>query len=180
MGPIYKKECGLDLKGFVDSDFGNCEDTRKSTTGYVFTLAGGPIDWKSKRQDTIAMSTMDAEYIAAGAAATMAIWIRNFINDLRVPGCFVGAVPLYIDNNAALKLTRNPEFHNKSKHIEIKHHFIREKVMKDRVLDTRRVGTKENIADVLTKALARPTHEDLVDRAGLCKGGSGVAGTDGP
>lgn len=167
VGILYRKEAGLDLKGFVDSDFGNCEDSRKSTTGYIFTLAGGPVEWKSKRQDTVAMSTMDAEYIAAGAAATMAIWIRNFINDLRIPGYYIDAVPLYIDNNAALKLTRNPEFHSKSKHIDIKHHFIREKVIKDKILATRRVGTKDNIADLLTKSLARPTHELLMQKAGL-------------
>lgn len=166
LGLLYRKEAGLTLRGFVDSDFGNCEDTRKSTTGYVFTLAGAPIDWKSKRQDTVAISTMDAEYLAAGAAAAQAIWIRNFINDLRIPGCHIRSVPLYIDNNAALKLTRNPEFHAKSKHIDIKHHFIREKV-KDGILDTLRVSSKDNIADLLTKTLGKVSHESLVDKAGL-------------
>ena len=116
------------------------------------------------------MSTLDAEYIAAGAATMTAIWIRNFINDLRIPGCHIDAVPLSIDNNNALKLTRNPEFHNKSKHIEIKHHFIREKVMKNKIIDTRRVDTKDNIADILTKTLARPTHDTLVKKSGISRG----------
>lgn len=70
LGLLYTKEAGLILEAFADSDHGNCPDTRKSTTGYVFKLAGAPIMWKSKRQDTVALSTMDAEYIAAAAAAT--------------------------------------------------------------------------------------------------------------
>lgn len=110
---------------------------------------------------------MDAEYIAVGAAATQAIWIRNFINNLKIPGYEVGVVLLHIDNNAVLKLMRNPEFYAKLKHIEIKHHFIREKVMKDKVIDTLRVNTKDNIVDILTKALARPLYEDLVRKSGL-------------
>jgi hypothetical protein len=71
---------------------------------------------------------MDAEYIVGAEAAKEAVWIRNFINDLRIPGVHINIVPLYIDSNSALKLTRNPEFHSRSKHIDVKHHFIREKV----------------------------------------------------
>lgn len=79
-------------------------------------------------------------------------------------------MPLYIDNNSALKLTRNPEFHDKSKHIAIKHHFIREKVMKDKVLDTCRVDTKDNVADMLTKRLPRDLHESMVRKSGMSSG----------
>ncbi|KAI3129614.1 hypothetical protein CBS147330_5244 [Penicillium roqueforti] len=85
-GIVYSDKHGLQLRGFVDSDFAGCEDSRKSTTGWVFTLAGGPISWSSQRQKTVATSTMDAEYIACAEAAKEAMWIRNFINDLRIPG----------------------------------------------------------------------------------------------
>ena len=97
---------------------------------------------------------MDAEYIARAEAAKEVVWIRNFINILRILGVYIDTVPLYIDNNSALKLTRNPEFHSRSKHIDVKHHFIREKV--EGVINTRRVDTTDNLADVFTKALARP------------------------
>jgi hypothetical protein len=86
----------------------------------------------------------------------------------------IDAVLLYIDSNSALKLTRNPEFHSKSKYIDVKHHFIREKVEED-VINTQRVDTKDNLADVFTKALPRPTHEDLADRLNLVSGGDGMA-----
>jgi hypothetical protein len=167
---VYLGKHGLQLKGFVDSDFAGCEDSRRSSTGWVFTLAGGPISWSSQRQKTVATSTMDAEYIAGVEAAKEAVWIRNFINDLRIPGVYIDTVPLYIDNNSALKLTRNPEFHSRSKHIDVKHYFIREKV-EEGVIDTQRVGTTDNLANVFIKALAKPIYEDLVHRLNLLSGG---------
>jgi hypothetical protein len=169
-GIVYSDKHGLQLRGFVDSDFAGCEDSRKSTTGWVFTLAGGPISWSSQRQKTVATSTMDAEYVACAEAAKEAMWIRNFINDLRIPGVHIDTVPIYIDNNSALKLTKNPEFHSRSKHIDIKHHFIREKV-EEGLINTERVSTKDNLADVFTKALPRSTHEDLINRLNLQSGG---------
>jgi hypothetical protein len=169
-GIVYSDKHGLQLKGFVDSDFAGCEDSRKSTTGWVFTLAGGPISWSSQRQKTVATSTMDAEYVACAEAAKEAMWIRNFINDLRIPGVQIDTVPLYIDNNSALKLTRNPEFHSRSKHIDVKHHFVREKV-EEGLINTQRVNTKDNLADAFTKALPKSTHEDLVERLNLHSGG---------
>jgi hypothetical protein len=169
-GIVYSGKHGLQLAGYVDSDFAGCEDSRRSTTGWVFTLAGGPVSWSSQRQKTVATSTMDAEYIAGAEAAKEAVWIRNFVNDLRIPGVYIDTVPLYIDNNSALKLTRNPEFHSRSKHIDVKHHFIREKVQEG-IIDTKRVGTTDNMADMLTKALPKLTHEGLVNRLNLLSGG---------
>ena len=169
-GILYSGKHGLQLRGFVDSDFAGCEDSRKSTTGWVFTLAGGPVSWSSQRQKTVATSTMDAEYIAGAEAAKEAVWIRNFINDLRIPGVYIGTVPLYIDNNSALKLTRNPEFYSRSKHIDVKYYFIREKV-DDGVIDTLRVETADNLADIFTKGLLKPTHTSFVDRLNCLSGG---------
>lgn len=113
---------------------------------------------------------MDAEYIASAEATKEAVWIRNFINDLRIPGVNIDTVPLYIDNNSALKLTRNPEFHSRSKRIDVKYHFVREKV-EEGIINTQRVDTTNNLADVFTKALAMPTHEDSVNQLNLLSGG---------
>ena len=113
---------------------------------------------------------MDTEYIAGTEAVKEAVWIQNFINDLRIPGVHIDTVLLYIDNNSSLKLTRNPEFHNRSKHINIKHYFIREKV-DEGAINTQRVETRDNLADMFTKALPRPTHDDLVNRLNLLSGG---------
>ena len=94
------------------------------------------------------------------------MWIRGFINNLRIPGIFIKSVPLYVDYNSALKLTRNPEYYSKSKHIDVKHYFIRQKV-EDGTINTERVSTKDNLVDVLTKALLRDLHNDLVARIGM-------------
>ena len=165
-GICYSDKGGFQPRGFVDSDFAGYEDSRKSTTGWVFILAGGPVSWSSRRQQITADLTMNAEYVAAAEAAKEAIWIRGFINDLQIPGCNIESIPLNIDSNAALKLTHNPEFHAKSKHIDVKHHFIREKV-ESKEINTQRVSTKDNLTDILTKSLPGPTHDDLVRRLGM-------------
>jgi hypothetical protein len=136
----------------------------------VFTLTRGPISWSSQRQKTVAILTINTEYIAGAKAAKEAVWIRNFINDLRIPRVYIDIVLLYINNNLALKLTRNPKFYSKSKHINVKHYFIRKKV-KERVINTQRVNTTNNLANVFTKALAKPIHKDLVQRLNLLSRG---------
>jgi hypothetical protein len=85
---------------------------------------------------------------------------------LRIPGLYVKSVPLFIDYNSALRLTHNPEFHSKSKYIDVKHYFIREKV-EENILSIERINIKDNLADILTKALPRDTHKGLLTRIGL-------------
>ncbi|KFY80857.1 hypothetical protein V499_00312 [Pseudogymnoascus sp. VKM F-103] len=165
-GLFYKANSTLELVGYVDADHANCHDTRKSTTGFVFLLGGSPVSWCSQRQKTVAVSTTDAEYIAASEASREAIWLRRFINDLKIDGCYIPHVPLYIDNNAALKLTKNPEGHGRTKHIDIKYHYIRQKV-EEGDIQTLRVDTKDNLADILTKALGGQKFLDFVKRLGL-------------
>ncbi|KAJ2977164.1 hypothetical protein NUW58_g7892 [Xylaria curta] len=142
----------LTLECFVDADHANCLDTRRSTGGGVFFLGKAPVSWFSRRQTFVATSTCHAEYGAAADNAREAVWLMGFINDLAVPEINIGNVVMYIDNNAALKLTRNPEGHSRNKHVELRHHYIRMKV-KEGVLVTKRVDTQDNVADILTKPL---------------------------
>jgi hypothetical protein len=118
----------------------------------------------------VAILTIDIEYIIGIEATKEAVWIRNFINNLRILGVYINIVPLYIDNNSALKLTRNPEFHSRLKYINIKYYFIREKV-EEGVINTKRVGITDNLANVFTKALVKPIYKDLVYRLNLLLGG---------
>jgi hypothetical protein len=117
----------------------------------------------------VAILTIDIEYITGVEAAKEAVWICNFINNLHIPGVYINTVPLYINNNSALKLTRNPEFYSRSKYINVKHHFIREKV-EEGVINTQRINTADNLANIFTKALARPIYKDLVHRLNLLSG----------
>lgn len=164
-GIRYRKSEGINLHGFSDSNHGG--EQGKSTGGYIFLIGGGPVAWRSQRQKTVALSTMDAEYIAASEAAKQAIWLKNFINDLQIPECHIDRVPLFIDNNSALKLTKNPEFHSRSKHLDLKYHYIREKVVDTKEIVTQRVDTQNNTADIFTKFLPRATHEKLTEKMGM-------------
>lgn len=168
-GPAYSpdtKEDSHDLEMYVDADWAGCPDTRKSTTGWVVLLAGGPISWSSKRQSVNALSSCEAEYVAATAIAQEATWLRNFINELKIPGMYIDKVLLHVDNEAAIAVAKNPEFHNRMKHIENKHHYLRQCVQEG-IIDIRWVRSKQNMADMLTKALPKDLFEKLREKIGM-------------
>lgn len=158
-----------ELKAYVDSDYGGCLDTARSTTGWIFTMAGGPVSWGAKRQQTVSLSSTEAEYMAATEAAKEAVWIKSFVNDLGIPNYQIGPVQLQVDNASAIKLTKNPELHQRTKHIAIRHHFIRECVEDGHIQISWIKGT-ENLADALTKALGRSKFEDFINAARLDQG----------
>ncbi|KAJ9552070.1 hypothetical protein OSB04_016115 [Centaurea solstitialis] len=145
--------------------FGGSED-EISVTGYVFTLNGGAISWKSSKQDTIADSTTEAEYIAASDAAKEAVWLRNFITDLRVIASISRPVDIYCDNSGAVAQAKEPREHHKSRHVLRKFHLIREIIGRGDVRICK-IPTDENVADPLTKPLARVKHETHADSIGM-------------
>jgi len=134
----------------LDADYAGDRDTRSSTTGYVFTLNGGCVTWSSKRQVSVSLSTTEAEFIAASEATKEAIWLRKLLAELGHE-C-IEPTELYIDNQSAIKLSRNPEFHRRSKHIDVRHQFLCEK-QRNGEIDTKYVKSAEQIADALTKPL---------------------------
>ena len=135
------------LVGYCDADFAGDVDTRRSTTGYVFVLNGGAISWSSRRQPTVALSTAEAEYMAAAHAIKEALWLRKLFADLRVP---MSAIDLRSDNQAAIALLKNPIASNRSKHIDVLHHFARERVIRGEV-SISYCSTQQQLADCLTK-----------------------------
>ena len=137
------------VRGYVDSDFAGDLDKRKSTTGYVFTLAGAAVSWVSKLQTVVALSTTEAEYMAATQACKEAIWIQRLLEEL---GYKQQKIPVFCDSQSALHIARNPAFHSRTKHIGVQYHFVRE-VVEDGSVDLQKIHTKENLADVLTKPI---------------------------
>ncbi|KAH9648557.1 hypothetical protein KPL70_025642 [Citrus sinensis] len=137
------------VRGYVDSDFAGDLDKRKSTTGYVFTLAGVAVSWVSKLQTVVALSTTEAEYMAATQACKEAIWIQRLLEEL---GHKQQKIPVFCDSQSALHVARNPAFHSRTKHIGVQYHFVRE-VVQDGSVDLQKIHTKENLADVLTKPI---------------------------
>jgi len=155
---------------FSDADFAGCLDTRRSTTGYVFTLGAGPVSWSSRRQNSVSTSTVEAEYMAVSAACKEAIWLRWFINDLGITKVTLPFISIGIDNEAAEGLTRNPLLHDRAKHIDIQYHFVRERVLKTKDVKTCRVLTADNLADILTKPMLEEKFQVMVERLGMRKG----------
>jgi len=98
----------LKLVDFLDSDYAGDKDTRRSTTGYLFELANGSVTKRcSKRQNTVSLSTTEAEFIAASEAAREAIWLRKLLSDVGHP-CAMPS-PLYVDNQSAIRLTKKTQ-----------------------------------------------------------------------
>ncbi|KAH0166409.1 hypothetical protein KCU67_g4321, partial [Aureobasidium melanogenum] len=168
LGLHYKKEGNTDLHAYSDSDLAGCKDTSRSTTGWLVMLSGAPISWSSKRQKTVALSVCEAEYVAAYKAAQELVWTQNLLEELGATDVQTKGTLLLMDNESAIKLTRNPEFHDRTKHIAIKRHYLRELNLRGQIT-TKWVPTADNLADMFTKPLSRDLFEKFVQRIGLTK-----------
>ena len=140
------------LYGFSDADWAGDIDTRHSTSDYVFKIANSTVSWCSKRQSSVAKSTTEAEYIALSLAAQEAIWLRRLLFEID------SLTTLYEDNQRAIELSKNPKFHNRTKHIDISCQFIRERVLSKEISVTY-CSTDNMLADVMTKGLTRDNFE---------------------
>uniref|UniRef100_A0A2N9EI16 Integrase catalytic domain-containing protein n=1 Tax=Fagus sylvatica TaxID=28930 RepID=A0A2N9EI16_FAGSY len=149
LGILYKKENDNNLVGFTDSDWVGSLDDRKSTSGYIFCLGSKVIAWSSKKQKTVALSSAEAEYIAANDAACEAVWLRKILSDLQQK--IEEPTVICCDNMSAIAMTKNPVFHARTKHIELRHHFIRDLVSQGEI-QLKFISTNDQPADILTKA----------------------------
>ena len=140
------------LLGFSDSDFAGDVEDRKSTTGVVYFLGGNMVTWASHKQRIVALSSCEAEYVAAAAAACQGVWLSRLIADML--GVKETPVKLLMDNMSAIALSKNPVYHERSKHIDTRYHFLRQCIEEGKV-EVDHVGTAEQLADIFTKALGR-------------------------
>jgi hypothetical protein len=149
--------------GFADAAYANTDDY-KSTAGYVFIAAGGAITWRSKKQTFTALSTTEAEYVALSEAAREAYWLRNLYEELGIkqesPTTIKG------DNNGSISMARNPQFHNRAKHIAVRYHRVRDAI-NDGIIKIDSCRDPEQTADVLTKALHRFKHRKHIAEMGM-------------
>lgn len=163
---VYGGEEELRVTGYSDASFQTDKDDSRSQSGWVFLLNGGAVTWKSSKQDTVADSTCESEYIAACEASKEAIWMRNFIGDLGVVPTVQDPIEIFCDNESAVALTKEPKDHGKSKHIERKYHFVRSKVEEGHVI-VKHIRSEDNPADPFTKALAKSRHDEHAWSIGL-------------
>lgn len=143
--------------GYADSDWGNNIDCRRSRTGFLF-FANGPVSWESRLQTTVALSTVEAEYLALAAATKNALWLRTMLSELG----FMPKQPTTIwqDNQGCIALAKDPVNHRRTKHIDIRHHFVKDAVARGDI-KLKWCSTSEMLADVLTKALPVTTFKKL-------------------
>jgi hypothetical protein len=155
------------LSGYSDSDWAGDYDTRKSTSGFVFGVGSAAISWSSKLQATVALSTCEAEYIGQTNAAKEAIWLRRLLDEIQPKTANQPrATIIYCDNQGAIALAKNPQFHARTKHIDIQHHFVREKV-NEGIVQLEYIDTERQVADGLTKALDKVRFERFRKAIGL-------------
>ena len=149
LGLWYPKGSEFDLVGFSDADYASDKVDRKSTSGTCHFLGRSLVCWSSKKQNCVSLSTAESEYIAAGSSCAQLLWMKQTLKDY---GIHLKQVPLYCDNESAIKIANNPVQHSKTKHIEIRHHFLRDHVMKEDI-DIIHVNTEEQLTDIFTKPL---------------------------
>ena len=137
----------LNLLGYTDSDFQGDKDSRKSTSSSVFTLDGGVVIWRSIKQSSITDSTIETEYITASEAAKEAIWLKNFLSNLKVILGLDKPVTLYCDNNDAVANSKEPRSHKRGKYIKRKYNLIREIMNRGDVV-VMKITILENLADL--------------------------------
>jgi len=136
-----------ELQGFVDSDYASNKDNRKSVTAYFYTWAGNCISWKSQQQSIVALSSTEAEYIAATEASKEAVWLRGLLSEIE--GKTYLPV-LNMDSQSALYLCKEPVYQERTKHIDVRFHFIRQKV-EDQEIIVKKILGDVNPADFGTK-----------------------------
>jgi len=148
-GLWYPKGSSCHLVGFSDSDFVGCKSDRKSTSGTCHFFGNCLTSWHSKKKHSVALSTVEAEYVAVGSCCSQILWVKQQLLDYDLK---LGCVPIKCDNTSAINLYKNPVLHSMTKHIEIRHHFLRDHVEKKDVT-FEYVDTKNQLADIFTKPL---------------------------
>lgn len=146
------------LYGSVDSSYARCLDTRRSRYGGILMLNDGPVDWKSKLQSIVALSSMEAEYIGACELVKVITWLRQCMVELGQDTTSSGPTTLYIDNLSAKMFADEYMIRNRSRHIDTQYHFIREKITQGLVSLVHQ-STKDMAADILTKPLGKKLFE---------------------
>ncbi|KAG6509698.1 hypothetical protein ZIOFF_027698 [Zingiber officinale] len=160
VGLKYTKEHKDNLVGYVDSDWAGSLDDCRSTSGYLFCIGTKPISWSSKKQNTVALSSTEAEYFGANEATRKVVWLRRLLLELQQK--MDEPATIFCDNQSAIAMTKNPVFHARSKHIELRRHFIREMVLQKEIL-LEFISTHDQPADVLTKAVSSEKFETFKD-----------------
>lgn len=159
---VYKRANRCSLVAYTDADWAGDKIDRKSVSGSVVFFGSNLLAWFCKKQNVVALSTAEAEYVAAALACTELVCLKGLLQDFNCPSNSM----LFVDNQSAIKLMESNENGKRSKHIDIKYHFIKDLISKRDII-VNYVSTNENVADILTKALGKLKHKYFVEKLGF-------------
>ena len=163
LGLWYPHSNSFNLTGFSDADYAGSKIDRKSTSGTCQFLGPCLVSWSSRKQNSVAISTTEAEYVAAGSCCAQILWMRQTLQDF---GVSFDPTPIFCDNTSTINLAKNPIQHSRTKHIEIRHHFLRDHVEKKDIFLSH-VDTQNQLADIFTKPLEEKQFSTLRRELGM-------------
>jgi hypothetical protein len=149
LGLWYAKGSHFDLIVYSNVDYAGCKVDRKSTYGTYQFLCRSLVSWSSKKQNFVALSMIEAEYVIVSSCYAQLIWMRQTLKDF---GYIMNQVPLLCDNESAIKIAYNPCEHSRTKHIDILHYFLRDHAIKEDIVISH-VQTNEHLGNIFTKPL---------------------------
>ncbi|XP_074293159.1 secreted RxLR effector protein 161-like [Silene latifolia] len=161
VGLIYRGDRECLVSGYSDSDYAGDVDSRRSMTGYVFTLGGSVVSWKATLQPTVTLSTTEAEYMTLTAAAKEGIWLKGLVSDL---GLHQEQAVVFCDSLSAICLAKDQVHHERTKHIDVRYHFLRN----EKRIKVNKVGTADNPADMFTKPVPHSKFQHCLDLLNIC------------
>ena len=164
LGLFYPSSSSFDLIGFSDADYAGSQVDRKSTSGACEFLGDCLVAWHSKKQTSVALSTAEGEYIAAGSCCAQILWMQQTLQDF---GISYSNIPIYCDNTSAINISKNPVMHSRTKHIDVRHHFLRDNVSKGNI-ELIYISTEKQRADIFTKPLAEDRFCIMRRELGMC------------
>ena len=155
---------GNSLTGYSHAKWAGNLDDRKSTSGYVFTMSGAAVNWMSKKQNCVELSTAEAEYMAFSMAAQESTWLEPLLHELNEKS--EEPIMIYEENQSTICMAMNPKFHGRAKHIDIRHHYVREQVS-DKKISLKYCPSQGIITDILTKGLGGVQFNKLREMSGI-------------
>lgn len=163
-GIMLRAASPIHVTGWSDSDWAGCSASRRSVTGWIAQIGTSIVSWKSQKQDTVSLSSTEAEYRAMTEILKELLWIKGLLLDFGIN--HTEPMTLRCDNQSAIYLSSNPVFHERTKHVEAECHFIRDFIIKG-TISTKHVSSKEQLADILTKALGRKEFDIFLYKLGI-------------
>jgi len=160
----YEGGGNLNPIGYVDLDYTGCKNSRKLTEDNVFIVAGGPVSWECKQQGTVALSTVETQYMGFTYTTTQAIWLTKFFSEIGLPAQL--PIKIFADNKRSIANTTNGKNHQRIKHIDVKYHFTKQQ-MEARAITFEYTPSSTNLADIFTKPLPQDTLRGIVNKLGL-------------